>query len=295
MPLIVQELQADCYSGSWFAHIARGESDTLSFSDADIRSGLIDTALSADPVGTTPDIQGAHGAGFDRVSAFQDGFVLGTEECATYATTFPTITEIGFTPDELATDDPGDVSYADLIVDIPADLNAYWQSNLSSFTPITLVPFTGPAPTCGAVDMAANTNPLALYCPDTATVYLDEAGTQSALASFGDFGPGYLLATAWGEGVQVGLDSELVGEGRVLYSDCLVGVWAGSLPTQLTDARPLAISAGDLDEAIATAIALGDNSAADDLRGDAFAKVEAFRTGVLGGRDGCDNNFGTTG
>ncbi|MEO7397592.1 MAG: hypothetical protein ABIW84_03415, partial [Ilumatobacteraceae bacterium] len=67
LPTVIVELQADCCSGAWFAHIARGESDLLSFSDADIRSGLIDTVLAADPVGTTPDIDGAHGAGFDRV------------------------------------------------------------------------------------------------------------------------------------------------------------------------------------------------------------------------------------
>ena len=293
---VITELQADCYSGAWFGHIARGESDRLSFTDADIRSGLLDTALSADPVGTTPDEDGAHGAGFDRVAAFQDGFQLGTEQCATYAATPPPVTEIGFTDDELASDDPGDLPYTDLIDIVPTDLNQFWQSTLPSFTALTLVPFTGEAPSCGAVDMAANTNPLALYCPDTSTVYLAETGATQALDQIGDFGPIYLLATAWGEAAQTAIDSTLSGEPRVLYNDCLVGVWAGSLPITEEDAttleRNLLISAGDLDEAVATAIALGDDNAGDDVRGDAFAKVDAFRVGVLQGAAGCDTEYG---
>jgi predicted metalloprotease len=297
LPTIITELQADCYSGAWFGHIARGESDLLSFTDADIRSGLLDTALSADPVGTTPDIDGAHGAGFDRVAAFQDGFERGSEQCATYAETPPPVTEIGFSEDEALADDPGDLPYADLIDIVPTDLNVFWASTVPGFADLTLVPFTGDVPTCGSVDMAANTNPLALYCADEATVYVAEVGAQQALDQIGDFGPIYLLATAWGDAAQTALGSTIDGEQRVLYNDCLVGVWAGSLPTTDEEAtaagRDLLISAGDLDEAVATAIALGDDDAGDDVRGDAFAKVDAFRTGVLDGIDGCSVEYGS--
>ncbi len=291
---VVIELQADCYSGAWFGHIARGESDLVSFTDADIRSGLIDTVLSADPVGTTPDEDGAHGAGFDRVAAFQDGFNQGSEQCATYAASPPPITEFGFTDEELSSDeDPGDLTYDELITLIPEDLEFFWQATLPDlFVPLTLVPFSGDAPTCGVTNMELNTNPLALFCPDNATVYLDEDGTGSALNQYGDFAPSYLMATAWADAAQTVQGSTLSGEARVLLNDCMVGVWAGSLPIEPDDVRSITISPGDLDEAVATAILLADDSAADDIRGDSFAKVDAFRIGVLDGMDGCTFNFG---
>ncbi len=292
---VIVELQADCYSGAWFAHIARGESDLINFSDADIRSGLIDVVLSADPVGTSPDDDGAHGAGFDRVAAFQEGFDLGAETCAGYPDSPPPITEFGFTEEELSEDeDPGDLTYDELVELFPVDLNFFWQSVVPDFTPLTLQPFDGGAPACGSVNMEINTNPLALFCPDNSTVYMDQVSTQAALEQYGDFAPAYLLATAWADAAQLLTGSTLSGEPRVLFNDCLAGVWAASLPTQFVEGeeRALAISPGDLDEAVATVILLADDTADEDLRGDSFVKVQAFRTGVLSGTEACQATFG---
>ena len=119
VPTPIVELQADCYSGAWFGRIARGESDVLTFTDTDIRSGIIDTVLSADPVGFRPTDPGAHGAGFDRVSAFQDGLNQGAAQSATYVDNPPTITEFGFDEAEIMADDPGDLPYADIIDLLP--------------------------------------------------------------------------------------------------------------------------------------------------------------------------------
>ncbi len=139
--------------------------------------------------------------------------------------------------------------------------------------------------------MAANTNPLALFCPQSATVYLDQQAAQAALDQYGDFSPSYLLATAWSEAAQTAVGSTLSGENRVLYNDCFVGVWAGSLPVEFDAERGLTVSPGDLDEAVATAILLADDTADQDVRGDSFSKVDAFRVGVLGGITGCDDSF----
>jgi hypothetical protein len=53
----------------------------------------------------------------------------------------------------------------------------------------------------------------------------------------------------------------------------------------------LELSAGDLDEAIVTAIATADERTDTDVNGAAFEKIDAFRTGVLGGLNVCNETF----
>ena len=78
---------------------------------------------------------------------------------------------------------------------------------------------------------------------------------------------------------------------RVLLDDCLVGAWIrDGLPPQ-PDGRPLYLSAGDLDEAIVTAIQRGDHTADTNVNGTAFEKVDAFRSGVLGGMPACQGRI----
>jgi hypothetical protein len=54
----------------------------------------------------------------------------------------------------------------------------------------------------------------------------------------------------------------------------------------------LTLSAGDLDEAIITALFRSDNSSDQDKRGTAFEKISSFRGGVLGGIDACRAQLG---
>lgn len=291
VPTPVVELQADCYSGAWYGHIARGESDVLTFTDADIRSGIIDTVLSADPVGYTPSDPGAHGAGFDRVGAFQDGFNLGPQQCSTYVDNPPPITEIGFTDLDLATETPGNLPYADIIRAIPDDLNFFWQQTLpDDFSTLRVQGWSDTPAGCDSLDAEAVGNSLAVYCAASGAVLINEPASQSIVDDFGDFSLGFVLAEAWAEAAQTAVESSFSGEQRVLYNDCFVGVWAGSLPLMSSDER-IAISPGDLDEAVATALLLADDNADDDINGDAFAKIDAFRTGVLGGISGCNDYF----
>ena len=48
------------------------------------------------------------------------------------------------------------------------------------------------------------------------------------------------------------------------------------------------LSAGDLDEAIITAIGRSDATTDTNIVGTAFEKIDAFRTGVQGGLNVCD-------
>ena len=54
---------------------------------------------------------------------------------------------------------------------------------------------------------------------------------------------------------------------------------------------PLYLSAGDLDEAVVTAIVLGDQPATPTSTARAFEKVDAFRSGVLGGMQACQDRI----
>jgi predicted metalloprotease len=291
VPTPVVELQADCYSGAWYGHIARGESDVLTFTDADIRSGIIDTVLSADPVGYTPSDPGAHGAGFDRVGAFQDGFNLGVQQCSTYVDSPPPITEIGFSDQDLQNENPGNLPYDDIVQVIPDDLNFFWQQTLpDDFSTLRVQAWTDVPAACDSLDAEAVGNSLAVYCAASGAVLINETASQSVVGDFGDFSLGFVLAEAWAEAAQTAVQSSFTGEQRVLYNDCFVGVWAASLPLMSSDQRP-AISPGDLDEAVATALLLADDNADDNINGDAFAKIDAFRTGVLGGISGCNDYF----
>jgi hypothetical protein len=47
------------------------------------------------------------------------------------------------------------------------------------------------------------------------------------------------------------------------------------------------VSPGDLDEAIRTAIIIGDSGNDDNVLGSPFEKIDAFSDGVVGGIDAC--------
>ncbi len=103
--------------------------------------------------------------------------------------------------------------------------------------------------------------------------------------------------------MQVALQSQLTGEKRVLLNDCLVGAWIydivpsgqvdeSGFPIANNPAQEIILSAGDLDEAVITAVALGDEASSTDVNGSAFEKIDAFRAGVLGGLQACQNRIG---
>ena len=54
LPTITTEQQADCFAGAWVAHAASGDGDGITFTDADVRSGLVAMIQVRDPVGRRP-------------------------------------------------------------------------------------------------------------------------------------------------------------------------------------------------------------------------------------------------
>ena len=104
---------------------------------------------------------------------------------------------------------------------------------------------------------------------------------------------GYLISLGYGEIVQTLLGSTLQGEPRALLDDCLTGAWAKDIVPPIPDSRTdkTSLSAGDLDEAIVTAIIHSDRAADTNVNGSAFEKIDAFRAGVLGGFPACQERL----
>ena len=305
---VLKEQQADCFAGAWTAHVASGGSDLISFDDAAVRAGLIAMIYVRDPIeGAGLNDPDAHGTGFDRVGAFQDGFVGGVTRCVPFFTSPPTLVDIPFDPTDanagnLPLIDPApDATNGpiDIITLIPESLRLFWvalaQANAVTFTAPTLAPFAtnGPYPTCAGIDEAAYSGNV-VYCAADNTIYWDQDVMQTLSEEPGDMSVGYLFSNAYSEAVQTALASTRTGEPRALFDDCLTGAWVAYIVPDATGSLPndgrtdtLQLSAGDLDEAVVTAIGRSDVSTGTNIAGSAFEKIDAFRKGVLGGLNSC--------
>ena len=301
LPTILTEQQADCFAGAWASRASRGEAVTLRFSDADVRAGLIAMTRVSDPVGIDQFVPGGHGSAFDRVGAFQVGFINGPGICSGLLDDPLPLVPNEFTIGDLEQERAGDAAFGfeedQLLGFIPTDLNLYWDEELAARIPeldgLSLVVAQSTADvSCSDLrgDFARGT----ALCPSTDEVYFNEPEAFELYDVFGDFSVGYVLGWAWSEAVQLALGTGLQGEPRELLNDCLTGAWVKTvvpvdfqLPQPRSEDRTVSVSAGDLDEAIQTVILLADISSDDDILGSAFEKIDAFRQGVLGGLDAC--------
>lgn len=294
LPTIVSEQQADCFAGAWVAHVVAEGADGITFSDTDVRTGLVAMITVSDPIGIDQFAEGGHGSAFDRVGAFQTGFASGAGRCAELIDDpLPLVPNV-FQPGAVS-DGNADFGYGERQVMnfLPIDLQAYWDATVAAaggtMPALTLVPVQSVTEVaCEGAASSFITG--ALYCPTTQQVFFDEPLARDLYDRFGDFVVGYILGGAWSDAAQTALGSPLEGEARFLASDCLTGAWAATtIPDEAgnTERNTAFIEPGDLDEAIQAALVVGDDSAADDIVGSGFEKIASFREGVLDGIDPC--------
>ena len=123
-----------------------------------------------------------------------------------------------------------------------------------------------------------------VFCPDDNTIYWDREYSVKLAADplSGDMAVGYLISNAYSEAIQHALRSTRTGESRALFDDCLTGSWVGYIVPPIPASRvdQLVLSAGDLDEAVTTAIDRSDEHTDTNVLGSAFEKVDAFRTEI---------------
>jgi predicted metalloprotease len=216
IPTIFTEQQADCFSGAWVGQAYRGESPLLRLGDVDVRAGLIAMLEVRDPVGTNQLVDGGHGSAFDRVGAFQEGFLLGPARCAELLdeplplmpNEFQPLSldealggnapydcdelrDLGATDAEIAECSPAPVFLAD-------DLNDFWATSLDAGFP-ALSPQPVADLTLVTCDDAVPIADEALLCPAEGVVAYDEPDVLSLYREFGDFTLGYFYGVAWAE------------------------------------------------------------------------------------------------
>ncbi|MEZ5259497.1 MAG: hypothetical protein R2705_22240, partial [Ilumatobacteraceae bacterium] len=184
-------------------------------------------------------------------------------------------------------------------------LNTYFPAQVPGMPQPTIGFYTGsPADVCEPQPKSTIFS-VAFYCPanDTVWVEQDNARTIYDRQDLGDFGVGYVVATAWAEAAMDTLGSTVTGEERALAADCLVGAYSyDMLPASVNgipDVDPTTneglravLSPGDLDEAVSTAILAGDDSEDEDDNGTPFQKISSFRLGVLQHFEACQAQFG---
>jgi predicted metalloprotease len=299
---VTTEQQADCISGAWAARAAAGLAPGVPFTDNDVRAGLIAMIRVQDPVGVDPTTQGGHGSGFDRVGAFQTGFIEGLDRCAQLIDDPLPLTPLAFlTGDDQINQGNAPFGFGEnqLFNFLLPDLNTYWDVEVDSLFPNFQPLETVAVSSIDQVD-CGEPRGYAVFgvelCSATNTVFIIEPIMRQVYDERGDFGPGFLLGIVWAEQAQTSNRSQVTGEARQLRNDCLVGAWVDTLipdpttrqlPQPRAEGRTSSVSPGDLTEAILTAIVIGDRNSESNVLGSAFEKVDEFRRGALGGISAC--------
>ena len=298
------ELQADCFAGSWTQRVADGRAEGFDAGDVDLDKTVAGMISIRDLPSTDPNDPMAHGSGFDRVAAFQDGYENGAEKCAEYAD--PGVdrrtAEIPFRDQDYETegnlpleDDWDGQGSLGLYSMVEQDLNEFYGWYLdqlgTTWTPVEDLVVVDPATdevTCGADELSGTElEYAALYCEDENIVVIDGDGLAGDLYSIGDFAVASELGQLWATAAQSQLG---VGDNddATLQADCMTGFWGASTFPDVEDVTPgsdLAISAGDLDEGIMGFLAYGTSG---DGRPTVFERSDALRTGVFGDPRACE-------
>jgi predicted metalloprotease len=305
LPGVLSEQQADCFAGAWVAHVDNGDSKLLKLDPGDLDKGIAGMLDFADPAGGDPRNESAHGSGFDRVSAFQQGFESGASRCAQYTTNPPLIQELPFTS---ATDilQGGNLPFKDVLPTTKQDLDNYWgqftfngqpykaPSDVISYNPKD----KSSLPKCPGFKTSDYKDTI-FYCAGQDFVGYDRNLIRGVYGQLGDFAVAVLIGNAWASAMQSHLgitgDAKTIG----LQADCLTGAWVGSVPVDQppteqarggaeTRDAAFSLSPGDLDEVVQSFLVFGHPAGAkESARGTAFDRMEAFRLGFLQDEQSC--------
>jgi len=297
---VTTELQADCFAGSWVKHVNDGDSERFSVTTDQLDEALAGVLSLRDAPGGQADDPSAHGSGFDRVGAFQDGFEHGVTNCAEFTDGNPAPYEFPFSSQE-ELDSGGDLNlFGDGteqgagIIDLTfPSLDAYWTDTFPTVgggddwdplgDPVAFSP--DDPPSCGGDSITGFV--LFVCIPDRFVGFEADTTIPAVYEQGGDFAVATLFATQYGLDAveQLGTaDDEVT---ATLQGDCFAGAWAAAiLPPDPPDDYQLVLSPGDLDEGVA--VLLSFRSEGDrERQGPGFDRVRAYRTGVLKGAEAC--------
>lgn len=287
---VTKELQADCFAGGWAKHAQ--DTGVFTADPAQLDAALAGILQLRDTPGTSNIDPSAHGSGFDRVGAFQDGYDNGPEKCKNYRDDDPVVVELPFNDDEDAARG-GDAPYDSIINGVPYDLEDYWTHVYPELTdgqpwvPVKgLEPFDPSSPPdCGGSPAQGY---LLFYCVPDDYIGWDNTETMPEVyRQGGDFAVATLLATQYGLAVMTRAQDQSDERTQSLRGDCFAGAYTASVVLgNRSGTSSYRISPGDLDEAITALLVFrGDGDA--QRQGAGFERIRHYRTGVIDGAGAC--------
>ncbi len=286
---VTKELQADCFAGGWAKHAK--DAGVYKVNAADMDNALAGILELRDSPGSSKIDPSAHGSGFDRVSAFQDGFDNGPTACKAYRDDNPVVVELPFqnAEDEAA---GGNMPYDAIVNDVPYDIEDYWAhvypelTNGEAWVPVkALEPFDPSNP-----PMCGNTRAegyALFYCVPDDYIGWENDEMQTVYRKGGDFAVATLIATQFGLAAMTRANDQSDDKTQSLRGDCFAGAYTASVLLQnRKDTSSFGISPGDLDEAI-TALLVFRGDGDVERQGAGFERIRHYRTGVLDGAGAC--------
>lgn len=298
-PTIVAEQQADCFAGAFIRYVAENNAPHFTINTSDGLNGVLAATVAVRDVDPN-DPESVHGSAFERVTAVQIGFTDGASACVSIDES-----EI----DSRRADLPQKFSDADDDGELPvttAALEAFVRSfeTLLQLNDPPSVSYDGADTDCPdgtstePVSYCASTNTLGVDVPALAelgTAEQPRRGDVIPLNVSGDYSAYVLFASRYTLAVQKEAGQTLDSPQTALRSACLSGVITAGLSAENPAANGLEVwlSPGDLDEAVSGL--LSDGLTASDINGvtlpSGFSRVDAFRSGVLGGQDACTARY----
>ena len=289
---VTKELQADCFAGAWSKHAK--DDGVFKVTAADLDTALAGILDLRDTPGTSNIDPNAHGSGFDRVSAFQDGFDNGAEKCKDYRDDEPMVLELPFN-DEQDAAQGGDAPYDSIVNGVPYDLEDYWThvypeiADGKQWPPVKgLEPYSPDnPPTCG--DQSAEGYALFYCVPDDYVGWDNVDAMPQVYKQGGDYAVATLLATQYGLAALTRLGDQSDEKTSTLRADCMAGGYTASVILyNRPDTSTFHISPGDLDEGIkALLVFRGEGDV--ERQGAGWARIKAYRSGVIDGAESCLN------
>lgn len=292
---LVGEQIADCLAGTYLRWVAQDSSPRFTLSTGDGLNNVIAAliAFRDDPIEAGDAIE-SHGSAFERVSAFQRGFMDGATECSRID-----IAEItkrrGGLPVNLTSGESAEipVSANNLGTLMTVLRNVYTPTGNTAPPRLSM---TGAA--CNEAGHRVQSPP-AVYCPNSNTIALDlrqltnlARPTHDQGQVTGDFTAYSVVISRYALAIENQHGLPLDNGQSALRTACLTGVASAAMarpttPTQ--EPNPMVLGASDLDEAVSGLLTNG--MVASDVNGATvpagFSRIEAFRDGVAGSTDRC--------
>lgn len=295
---VFSELQADCFAGAWVAHVRNDQPSHFEVTNETVDKAMAGILSLKDRPGGSAEDEQAHGSGFDRVGALQDGFENSVTSCAKYGPR--TITPYLFEWRDTEEAEEGgnmELSGADGIETKAFEsLDGFWEENFPKISGgKAWKDLSSPEsfdesdpPTCNGKEVKGYR--LFLCSSDRYVGYAND--TVKDAYDLGDFAVGTLFGTQYGLEVQVQLGQDVSKDPvtATLQGDCYSGAWAAGLLRDKNGEVPekyvLSLSPGDLDEAVAVLLTFRTDSDRE-RQGPGFQRVKAFRIGVTKGVESC--------